>query len=168
MAEQKQSMRIVCHIENYRNNKNRKEIYKMTERLRAYEKLAECKGMPNQRVYICSPLSGRVEHNICRAKIYARFAYDKGYVPICPHIYYPLFLDDDDKMERAAGLKYGLEAMHQAKELWVFGKTISSGMRAEIELAEDMDIPIRYFYKDMQENEEYSKQKISITALMEE
>lgn len=140
----------------------------MTERLRAYEKLAECKGMPNQRVYICSQLSGNIEQNMEKAKVYARFAYDEGYVPICPHIYYPLFLDDNDKMERAAGLKYGLEAMHQAKELWVFGEHISKGMRAEIELAEDMDIQIKFFYEDMDVNYEYSKQKISITALMEE
>jgi hypothetical protein len=41
--------------------------------------------------------------------------------------------------------------MWQARELWVFGLTISEGMRAEIELAEDLKIPIKYFYEDMEE-----------------
>lgn len=100
---------------------------------------------PTRRIYICSPLSGNIERNIARAKIYCRFAFEQGYVPICPQIYYPQFLDDKNKNERAAGLRYGLEAMHQARELWVFGEFISEGMRAEIELAKELKICVRNF-----------------------
>ena len=109
------------------------------------------KKMPTKRVYICSPLKGNVEKNMKRAELYCRFAFDNGFVPICPHIYYPRFLDEFDKDERAAGMRYGLEEMWRCKELWSFGERISDGMRQEIELAKELKIPIRYFDSDMEE-----------------
>ena len=48
-------------------------------------------------------------------------------------------------------MRYGLELMWQVKEVWVFGEQISEGMRAEIDLAKDLNIPIRYFDCDMEE-----------------
>jgi len=86
-----------------------------------------------------------------RAALYCRFAYDAGFVPWAPHLYYPQFLDDGNKRERAAGMRYALESMWQCKQLWVFGLTISEGMKAEIELAAQLKIPIRYFDCDMEE-----------------
>ena len=106
---------------------------------------------PTKRVYICSPLKGNIERNMRNARTYCRFAFDSGYVPICPHIYYPLFLDDTNKAERAAGMRYGLEAMWQARQVWVFGEYISEGMRAEITLARELKIPVRYFDTDLEE-----------------
>jgi len=122
--------------------------------LRAYEKIevatALCR-FPRKGVYICSPLKGGIKYNILRARAYCRFAFTVGCVPICPHIYFTQFLRDWDVFERAAGMRYGLEAMHEAQELWVFGCRISEGMKAEIELAEDLGIPIRYFTADLEE-----------------
>ena len=43
-------------------------------------------------VYICSPYSGNVTHNIEMACRYSRFAVDEGCVPITPHLWLPLFL----------------------------------------------------------------------------
>ena len=109
------------------------------------------KKMPTKRAYVCSPLKGNVEKNMARAEIYCRFAFESGYVPVAPHIYYPRFLDDTDKDERAAGLHYGLEEMWRCKQVWVFGARISDGMRAEIELAKELKIPVKYFDSDMEE-----------------
>jgi hypothetical protein len=120
-------------------------------RLRAYEKITMGVKAPSKRVYICSPFKGNVARNVKNAKIYCRFAYEQGYVPIAPHLFYPLFLDDTDKQERAAGIRYGLESLWQASELWIFGQYISEGMRAEIELAEDLEIPIKHFDEYMVE-----------------
>lgn len=117
-----------------------------------YEKLTKtAKRIPSRRVYICSPLKGNIEKNTVRARIYCRFAFEQDFVPVAPHIYYPQFLDDSNKDERAAGLKYGLEQLWQCREVWVFGSRISEGMRAEIELASDLKIPVRYFDEDMVE-----------------
>lgn len=122
------------------------------QKIKSYDKLTRTAAKaPSKRVYICSPLRGNVEHNQDKARIYCRFAFESGYVPICPHIYYPQFLDDDDKNERAAGMRYGLEVMWQARELWVFGERITEGMRAEIELAKDLKIHVKYFDEDMEE-----------------
>ena len=109
------------------------------------------KKMPTKRIFICSPLKGNVEKNVRRAEAYCRFAFDSGFVPIAPHIYFPRFLNDADKDERAAGMRYGLETMWQCKQLWAFGSRITDGMRAEIELAKELKIPVRYFDEDMEE-----------------
>ena len=106
---------------------------------------------PTKRVYICSPLKGNIERNMTKARLYCRFAFDEGFVPVAPHIYYPQFLDESSKTERAAGMRYGLEAMWQCRELWVFGLKITEGMAAEIELATDLKIPVRYFDEYMNE-----------------
>ena len=58
-------------------------------------------------VYICSPFSGDVEENIANARRYSRFAVDKGYIPIAPHLLFPQFLDDDNPEERELGLFFG-------------------------------------------------------------
>ena len=115
-----------------------------------YDKLTKtARKMPSKRVYICSPYKGNIEKNTARARIYCRFAFEEGFVPVAPHLYYPQFLDDGDNDERAAGMRYGLEAMWQCREVWVFGRMISEGMGAEIELASDLKIPIKYFDSDM-------------------
>jgi len=118
---------------------------------RAYEKFSRAASRcPNKRVYICSPFRGDTVRNQHKARMYCRFAFESGCVPICPHIYYPQFLDDRIKNERTAGIRYALETMWQVRELWVFGKRISDGMRAEIELANDLEIPVKYFDENME------------------
>lgn len=118
---------------------------------RAYERVKSTVRIPSKRVYICSPLKGDVKYNLRRAKKFCKFAFGKGYVPWAPHLYYSLFLSDENFFERAAGRRYGLEDMYKAQELWVFGHRISEGMKAEIELAEDLEIPVRYFDENMEE-----------------
>lgn len=109
------------------------------------------KKMPTKRVFICSPLKGDIQLNMMRARIYCRFAFDSGFVPIAPHIYFPQFLDDKDRDERAAGTRYGLELMWMCCQLWVFGCDITEGMRSEINLAKELKIPVKYFDSDMEE-----------------
>jgi hypothetical protein len=109
--------------------------------------------MPSKRVFICSPLAGNIERNMRNACVYCRFAFDKGFVPIAPHLFYTQFLDDKNKDERAAGLRYGLEEMWRVKQLWVFGENITDGMRFEIDLAKQLKIPVRYFDSEMEETD---------------
>ncbi len=131
----------------------------MNKALRAYDRMAGFTKIPSKRVYICSPLKGNVEKNTANAVRYCRYAFDKGFVPICPHIFYPQFLDNENLMERAAGIRYGLESMWQAREIWVFGDEVNDteGMKAEIELAEDLGVPVRRFYDYMGEIGEFEK-----------
>lgn len=101
--------------------------------------------MDMKLVYICSPLRGDVGRNIRKANGYCRFAATKSVVPIAPHAMFTGFLDDTIPEEREIGLAMGLELLKHCSELWVFGNRMSEGMKAEIKVAEEMNIPIKYF-----------------------
>ena len=102
-------------------------------------------------VYICSPFSGDVDGNIKEAQRYSRFAVDKGYIPIAPHLLFPQFLNDNDPKERQLGLFFGNAIMSKCAEVWVFGSIISVGMEAEIKRAKWKDYRLRYFNENCEE-----------------
>lgn len=97
-----------------------------------------------RRVYVCSPFSGDTAGNMEKAKKYARKVLEAGAIPFVPHLLYPQFLDEDSKEERSLGITCGLAFLDACDELWVFGETESSGMRAEIEYARKAKKPIIY------------------------
>ena len=90
-----------------------------------------------KKVYICSPLRGDIEGNIERAKGYCKQAICEGCFPIAPHIYFTQFMDDTIAEERELAMAMGIELLDMCNELWVFGDTISEGMRAEIDYFEE-------------------------------
>lgn len=102
-------------------------------------------------VYICSPYSGDTERNIKNAKRYSRFAVDKHYLPIAPHIYFTQFMDDDIPEERDTAIFMNWVLMSKCVELWVFGENISAGMKAEIDRAKRKHMKIRYFTEELEE-----------------
>ncbi len=102
-------------------------------------------------VYICSPYSGNTERNVENAKRYSRFAVDRHYLPITPHIYFTQFMDDNIPEERDTAIFMNWVLMSKCVELWVFGDIISSGMNAEIERAKRKHMKIRYFTEDLEE-----------------
>lgn len=102
-------------------------------------------------VYICSPYSGNTERNVENAKRYSRFAVDRHYLPITPHIYFTQFMDDNIPEERDIAIFMNWVLMSKCVELWVFGDTVSSGMNAEIERAKRKHMKIRYFTEDLEE-----------------
>lgn len=102
-------------------------------------------------VYICSPFSGDVETNVANARRYSRFAVDKGYIPIAPHLLFPQFLDDNDPAERELGLFFGNAIMSKCSEVWVFGSYISSGMETEIKRTKWKNYRLRYFTDNLEE-----------------
>lgn len=103
------------------------------------------------KVYIASPYRGDTERNVRNAIRYCRFAMERGKFPIAPHIWLPRFLDDDNPAERAAALEFGKWLLTQCSEVWVFGGTISDGMKGEIETAERHRKPVRFFTGGMEE-----------------
>jgi hypothetical protein len=97
-----------------------------------------------KKVYIVSPLGGDVPGNIERAKEYARYAFECGAAPVVPH-FYALILDDAEPAQRELGLRAGKTLLWFCDAVWVFGDTLSPGMKAEIKLAKQLNISIRYF-----------------------
>lgn len=102
-------------------------------------------------VYICSPLAGDMAKNQENARTYCRFAVDAGYIPIAPHIYFPQFMNDNDRKERDLALFMDIVLLSKCAELWVFGERISSGMSIEIEKAKRKGQLIRYFTETCEE-----------------
>ncbi|KLU66731.1 hypothetical protein DEAC_c13990 [Desulfosporosinus acididurans] len=97
-----------------------------------------------QLVYICSPLRGDIERNIIKAQGYCRDAINYNVVPIAPHVYFTQFLNDLIPKEREIGMELGIELLKKCDEVWVFGlQNPSEGMKAEIELANELGIPVR-------------------------
>ena len=95
-----------------------------------------------ERVFICSPFRGAEEKNVELARKYARFAYEKGCLPVVPHLYFPQFLKESDVQERMAGIQFGLSLLKECREVWVFGEIMSEGMCMEIAEADHAGIPI--------------------------
>lgn len=125
--------------------------YEALTRIEKEEKVAAKAAAFRPVVYICSPYSGDTERNIENARRYSRFAVDRHYLPITPHIYFTQFMDDNVPEERNTAIFMNWVLMSKCVELWVFGETISSGMKAEIERAKRKKMKIRYFTEELEE-----------------
>ena len=126
--------------------------YEALKRVEREERAAEKSAAFRPIVYICSPYSsGCINTNIENARKYSRFAVDRHYLPITPHIYFTQFMDDTVFEERETAIFMNLVLMSKCVELWVFGDTISAGMKAEIERAERKHMKIRYFTEELEE-----------------
>jgi hypothetical protein len=98
------------------------------------------------KAYICSPLRAESEEetaeNAANAVRYCRFAVNSGYLPICPHVFYPQFLNDSNDRDREIGIIMGLQELYYCREIWIFGEKITEGMKREIAFAEKTCITI--------------------------
>ena len=102
-------------------------------------------------VFVSSPFAGDINNNVKNAKKYSRFVIDRGAIPFAPHLLFPLFLDDSNAFERSLGIHFGTRLLAKCDEMWVFGLTITPGMRRELAEAKTHRMKIRYFDADCQE-----------------
>ena len=103
-------------------------------------------------VYVCSPFRGNIDENVINARKYSRFTFDKKNIPITPHLLYPQFINDNDLFERNIAIhKINYVLIGLCKEMWVFGDVITEGMEREILIAKKRKMRIRYFSKDLKE-----------------
>lgn len=125
--------------------------YEALTRIEKEEKVAAKAAAFRPVVYICSPYSGDTERNVENARRYSRFAVDRHYLPITPHIYFTQFMDDNVPEERNTAIFMNWVLMSKCVELWVFGENISVGMKAEIDRAKRKHMRIRYFTEELEE-----------------
>ena len=98
-----------------------------------------------KKIFVSSPLRGNLVINIENAKKYCHWVVNKNHIPYAPHIFFTQFLDDEIPEERDFGLNAGFEFLKVCDELWVFGSRISEGMQMEIDLANELKMPIVYY-----------------------
>ena len=121
------------------------------EALRAIEKEEKALRAFRPIVYICSPYAGDIDTNVENARRYSRFAVEKGYIPIAPHLLFPQFMNDRNTKERQLGMFFGNALMSKCSEVWVFGDRISAGMDGEIKRARWKNYRLRYFTETCEE-----------------
>ncbi len=96
--------------------------------------------------YIAHPISGDVSENIKKlVEITRKINLEEpDVVPFVPYLIDLYALSDDVPEERARGIRNDVELMKRmfVDELRLYGTQISEGMRAEITLAEGLDIRI--------------------------
>lgn len=94
-------------------------------------------------IYVASPYAGDIQKNSEFAKTACRFVMNEGHAFFCPHLLYPIILDEQNPKERQLGLDMGLAMLQSCDELWCFGDHISLGMMSEIEEAQRLSVPTR-------------------------
>ncbi len=104
-------------------------------------------------VYVCAPYSGDVEENTKRAAAFAKYAYDKGNIPLTAHLLFP-FMNDTNEEDRRTAIFMDIVLMGKCQEVWVLGNEITRGMRIEIEKAKKRRQKVRYFNSEFQEVED--------------
>ena len=97
------------------------------------------------KVFICSPYRGNIEENTKSAQFFSKIIIGTGRVPVAPHLYFPQFLNEENPHERMNGIEMGLELMNVCDEVYVFGFTITEGMKFELEHAKKKRIPVRLY-----------------------
>ena len=101
-----------------------------------------------KRFYVASPMRGDIKENLKRAAKYCeKVSYDG--IPICPHLYFSTFLDDNYPGDRRKGMWMGQELLKSCDELLIFTDEVTEGIIAEIKLAKENRIPIKFYDADM-------------------
>ena len=103
-------------------------------------------------VIVCSPYQGNILDNTEKAKEYCKYVCRQGHTPFAPHLFFPRFLKENNSDEREAGIRLGIEVLKRADEIWIFGDTVTEGMKQEIEAAKKFNKTIKYFKEEEQDN----------------
>lgn len=126
--------------------------YEALSRIEREERKAKKAESYRPVVYICSPYSqGCINDNIENARRYSRFAVDRHYIPIAPHLLFPQFMDDTLGEDRQTVMFMDLVLLTKCSQLWVFGDMRSKGMQQEIRWAQRRHMIIRYFTEELEE-----------------
>jgi hypothetical protein len=84
-------------------------------------------------VFVCSRLAGDIHLNISLTAHHCRYVFRQGLVPVAPHLYLGMILDDNRPAEREMGIGLGREVMNLCSQFWAFHDGgLSSGMQDDI------------------------------------
>lgn len=97
-----------------------KQEERTKEKLHVYQKPAFA---GKKLIYICSPLRPQspdpdeadmeLFENLFRARNACELVKNLGAIPVCPHLYFPQFLDDELPEERELGMQLALAALRR-------------------------------------------------------
>lgn len=95
-------------------------------------------------VFIAHPISGDVLVNIEKVLNICKTIHDDKVIPCVPYLATLKYLDYEILKDKDLGVMVSMEYFYRGfiDELWLFGDVISKGMKREINLALDLNIPI--------------------------
>ena len=102
-------------------------------------------------VYICSPYAGDTETNVEIAREFCATAVARRVIPLAPHLLFPQFMNDTDPADHELAMFFNRVLLSKCEAIWVYTARVSVGMRAEIEWAHHLELPINYFDADFEE-----------------
>ena len=110
--------------------------------------------MKEKVVYIAHEMSGNVKENKKDVLRILREIHlsDSSVIPIASYLVAFDYLDDTVPEERALGMLANRVALFERRvmdETWIAGQRISSGMKSEIQLSLEQDIPVFCYKKSM-------------------
>ncbi len=89
--------------------------------------------MDPRLVFVCSRLAGDIHLNISLTAHHCRYVFRQGLVPVAPHLYLGMILDDNRPAEREMGIGLGREVMDLCSQFWAFHDgEASTGMQGDI------------------------------------
>lgn len=111
-----------------------------------------------KKYYVCSKYHAKDERKLLShmndAIYVCKIIQSEGQIPVAPHLYFPGFSNDDNKIEREWGIAAGIEALKQCDEMIVVirleeesdEEPISDGMRREIDVATSIGMEPKLYY----------------------
>lgn len=96
-------------------------------------------------VYVCSPYRDNPVKNTNLAMEYCKVIFNRNNIPIAPHLYFPLFMNDNNKEVRELALELNKRLIDMCDYVVVFGYVISEGMKIEIEYAHSIGKEVMQF-----------------------
>jgi len=95
-------------------------------------------------VFVAHPIAGDIEGNMKKVLAICEQIHSKEIIPIAPYLVSLQYLNDEVVEDRQLGIDANHECFRRGyvDELWLFGDRISEGMKGEILLAREMDIPV--------------------------
>jgi len=100
--------------------------------------------MAVKTVFIAHPIAGDIEGNVKKVLEICKSVHTEDIIPVAPYLVSLQYLNDEVIEDRELGIVTNLECFRRRfiDELWIFGDKISSGMKQEIKVAQELNIPI--------------------------
>src|SRR3990167_10844296 len=95
-------------------------------------------------VFVAHPIAGDIEGNMKKVLAICEQIHSKEIIPIAPYLVSLQYLNDEVVEDRQLGIDANHECFRRGyvDELWLFGDRISEGMKGEILLAKELNIPV--------------------------
>ena len=95
-------------------------------------------------IFIGHPIGGDIKGNIEKVLKICAEVHTKEIIPVAPYLISLKYLNDEVVEDRQLGMDANHECFRRGyiDELWLFGDRISEGMRVEVNLAKELNIPI--------------------------